>query len=199
MEKIAEKLTNYIIKKNAISEEDYEIYKYGFLTGMEMILCIATCFIISIQIHMMSECVIFFLIFIALRSFVGGLHMDNFVACYLCSVVTLFSTLLLIKYYPFSNISTTVFIICSLVLIYKINPVENDNRPTDKREKQIFSQRIKQILMIICIATLFIYLLKWNKVLNTIMYTLIVIFVSMILGIVKNKVELKGKSKRLLA
>lgn len=192
MEKIAAKLTDYIIEKNAVSREDYEIYKYGFLTGIEILLSIVTCFVLSMKLHMIYECAMFFLVFIALRSFVGGLHMNSFMACYWCSVITLFLTLMLIKYYPASNEASMVAIIAGSLLVWKMNPVENINRPVDEGEAKIFSLRIKKILATICIGALFVYLLKWNEILNTIMYTLLVIFISMILGIIKNKADCIG-------
>lgn len=192
MEKIAEKLTSYIIKKEVISNEDYEIYKYGFLTGIEILLCIITCFILSMKLQMIYECVTFFLVFIALRSFVGGLHMNSFMACYWCSVFTLFLTLMLIKHHPVSNEASMAVIISESLLVWKMNPVENINRPVDEGEAKIFSLRIKKILAAICVSALFVYLLKWNEILNTTMYTLLVILISMILGMIKNKADCRG-------
>lgn len=192
MEKIAEKLTSYIIEKEVISNEDYEIYKYGFLTGIEILLCVITCFIISMKLQMIYECAAFFFVFISLRSFVGGLHMNSFMACYWCSVITLFITLMMIKYYPVSNEASMVAIISEALLVWKMSPVENINRPVDEGEAKIFSLRIKRILAAICVGALFVYLLNWNEILNTTMYTLLVIFISMILGMIKNKTDCKG-------
>ena len=33
MQKLAERLTEYILKQGIIEEEDFDIYKYGFQTG----------------------------------------------------------------------------------------------------------------------------------------------------------------------
>ena len=192
MEKIAAKLTDYIIEKNAVPREDYEIYKYGFLTGIEILLSVATCFFISMRQHMVYECVGFLVVFIALRSFVGGLHMNSFVACYGCSVFTFLLTLMLIGDYPASNEVSLVAIFFESLLVWKMNPVENINRPVDEEEAKLFSLRIKKILATICVCALCAYFFKWNDILNTTMYTLLVIFISMILGMIKNKADCKG-------
>lgn len=42
MERFATFLTDCIAQKNAITEEDYEIYKYGFLTGLELFVYMVT-------------------------------------------------------------------------------------------------------------------------------------------------------------
>lgn len=141
---------------------------------------------------MVYECVVFLVVFIALRSFVGGLHMNSFVACYGCSVFTFLLTLILIGYYPASNEVSLAAIIFESLLVWKMNPVENINRPVDEEEAKLFSLRIKRILETICVCALCTYLLKWNEILNTTMYTLLVIFISMILGMIKNKADYKG-------
>lgn len=73
IEKIADYLTHYIVRNNVIKAEDSEIYKYGFLTGIELLICIVVCYGIAIKLEMTIECTIFFLIFFSLRSFVGGI------------------------------------------------------------------------------------------------------------------------------
>lgn len=191
MEKIAEKLTDYIIQKGVVSKDDYEIYRYGFLTGIEIVLYIITSFILSAKLQMICECVVFFFVFIALRSFVGGLHMDSFATCYGCSVITLFFTLMLIKHYSVSNESAIIAIISEILVVWRMNPVENINRPVDKEEAKIFSLRIKRILTILGASALGLYWLKRNKILNAVMYTLLVIFISMILGMLKNRADCK--------
>ena len=82
MEVLADFLTNYIVEKRAISKEDYEIYRYGLLTGLEILICMAVCFFIGMQMGMMVQCMIFLLVFFSLRSFLGGLHMNSFMACF---------------------------------------------------------------------------------------------------------------------
>lgn len=37
MDKLAEKLTRYVLVQGVIEEEDYAIYKYGFQTGIMII------------------------------------------------------------------------------------------------------------------------------------------------------------------
>ena len=44
IEKIADYLTHYIVRNNVIKAEDSEIYKYGFLTGIELLICIVVCY-----------------------------------------------------------------------------------------------------------------------------------------------------------
>lgn len=189
MEKVAIFLTDYIVRKNVITEENYEIYKYGFLTGLEIFVCMATCYVVAIWMNMFIECTFFFLIFFSLRSFVGGLHMNSFKGCFFCSCLVVFLSLFATKYCPISKNMSLVCSICEIVLIFFLPPVDNINRPVDKKEKNIFSHRIKQILLIIFGFVLFFYIADFSRYLVIVTYTLGTIIFSMFIGKWKNKIE----------
>ena len=86
MKYLSEKITDYVIKTGAASEESYAIYQYGFQIGLEMVSCFLTCFCIAIWLHMIPEFVVFTIVFMLLRTYAGGLHLNRFGACFLCSV-----------------------------------------------------------------------------------------------------------------
>ncbi|MBS6170879.1 MAG: accessory gene regulator B family protein [Clostridiales bacterium] len=187
IEKIADLLTHYIVKNEAIKAEDSEIYRYGFLIGIEMFICIATCYGIAIPMGMAKECTVFFLIFFSLRSFVGGVHMSSYKKCFVCSCMVVFLTLLAIKNISLSNKWALGIICCEILIILFLNPVENENRPVDGCEKRIFAHTIKRILVIILGVTCVLFTAGYNDYLVVITYTLGVIIISMLLGKVKRK------------
>lgn len=156
---------------------------------MELLTCMVTCFILALQMHMLGECTVFFLLFFSLRSLVGGLHMNSFRACFLCSCLVVFLTLSMIKNFPVSKEVSLLISICEIITLYHLKPVENTNRPVNEKEKKVFSHRIKQVLIIITFSVLFLYLADILKYLITVMYTLGIIIISMILGKGKNRVE----------
>ena len=84
MKYFSEKLTGYIVKSGAVPEESYEIYQYGFQIGLEMLSCLLTCFGIAVYLHMIPEFAVVTGIFMMLRSFVGGVHLNSFGACFMC-------------------------------------------------------------------------------------------------------------------
>ena len=55
MKYLSEKITDYVIKTGAASEESYAIYQYGFQIGLEMVSCFLTCFCIAIWLHMIRN------------------------------------------------------------------------------------------------------------------------------------------------
>lgn len=193
-EKLADVLTNYIVKNKAIEEEDYQIYKYGFWTGIEMLICIVSCYGIAIQMGMIKECTMLFLVFFSLRSFVGGIHMDSYKKCFACSCMVVFLILFAVKNIHLTNMLALGVINFELLIIFFTNPVENINRPVDEKEKKLFAQRIKQILTIILGLTVFLFIMGYNNYLVTITYTLGIIIISMFLG----KAKLAKNCRRVL-
>ena len=47
MEWVAKRLTNYILAKQVIEEEDRLAYEYGFQTGLEKMICILVSLLIA--------------------------------------------------------------------------------------------------------------------------------------------------------
>ena len=86
MKRLSEKLTAYIINAGAVSEELYAVYQYGFQIGLEMLCCFVTCLSVAIYMHMIPEFAIFTGIFMLLRTYAGGVHLNSFGSCFICSV-----------------------------------------------------------------------------------------------------------------
>lgn len=194
METLADFLTNYIVKKRAISKEDYEIYHYGLQTGLEMLICMAVCFFMAVQMGMMVQCMIFFLVFFSLRSFLGGLHMNSFMACFFLSCTVLYLTLLLVKYCPLSSRMAVLVLACETVTVCFSKPVENSNRPVSEREKKEFLDKIYKILILLWVLIVFCCALGWSRCLTTVGYTLGVIIISMYIEKVKTRLK-RGKAE----
>lgn len=86
MKQLSEKITEYVIKTGAVSSESYDIYQYGFQIGLEMLCCFVTCLSIATYMHMIPEFAIFTGIFMLLRTYAGGVHLNSFGSCFICSV-----------------------------------------------------------------------------------------------------------------
>lgn len=141
------KLTDFILKKGVISENDYSIYQYGFQCFLEISTSTICSIIIALFLKMLPECILFFLFFIPLRSYSGGIHMQTYTACFLCSCGILISTLLMVKYLvvPLS----ASFPICILALIFMkiIGPVNHPNKEVSKEDDILFINRTNVILV----------------------------------------------------
>lgn len=185
MEKLANKLTDYIIKKNVISEESSEIYAYGFQMGLEMLFNILVGSITALYINMFMEYIIIIIIFVAVRSYTGGVHFDTFLKCFVCSYVVQLGILLwsdCIKY-PLSI--SLVIILLMYLFIFRLTPVENINRPVDNEEQRYFKKKLKYILGIIFIVVIALSIWNLKEYVALIANTLVIITISMLIGKIK--------------
>ena len=140
MEHLSIVLTNYIFKKGIIDKKNYEIYQYGFQCFLEVSASTICSIVIALLLHMFSECLFFFLLFIPMRSFSGGLHLKTYFSCFIGSCLILTTTLLIVKYLTIPiPISFMLYVFCAIIVLI-IGPVDHPNREVDSQENRIFIQ-----------------------------------------------------------
>lgn len=193
MKWLSEKLTNYVIKTGVVSKELYAVYQYGFQIGLEMFCCFTACFIIAVYLHIISEFIIFTGIFIMLRTYAGGIHLNSFGSCFICSVVVQTVALLISITYQFPIKSAWIIIIISAILIYKLSPVESISRKLDKEEKKHCKKITLIIIISICIFAGCCTLGCAYKAVSLIALTMMIVFISQCFGIIKYKLCKKYK------
>lgn len=191
MKWLSEKLTDYVIKTGVASKELYAVYQYGFQIGLEMFFCFMTCFVIAIYLHIISEFIIFTGIFILLRTYAGGVHLNSFGLCFICSVVVQTATLLIGINYPISMRHAWFIIALNSILIYKLSPVESINRELDKEEKEHCRKVTLKIIISILIIAGFCTIRSIYKITSLIAITMAIVLLSQCLGIIKFKLSKK--------
>lgn len=142
-----------------MTSSEKEIFLYGLRAMTEMGISIFICCVIMFITRHYLEGVIFFAMFIPLRSFAGGFHCEKTWVCMITSSLSFLAILLLSDinlFYP--NISYLISIFC-IVLIVLISPVINDSRPVMESEYPVFAKRLAiHLLCILGIETLLLYL-----------------------------------------
>ena len=156
-EHLSNKLTNYILEKKIIRDEDYAIYQYGFQCFLELSISTLCSVILALALHMVWECLLFFLFFIPMRSFGGGIHLNSYFACLCSSCLILLSTLLAVKYLTVPCfVSFAIYFVC-VIFLTLIGPVNHPNREIISEENRIFMERTNRVLWIsLLIASLFL-------------------------------------------
>lgn len=189
MRRLSEKLTGYVIKAGAVSEELYAVYQYGFQIGLEMLCCFVVCLSIAIYLHMIPEFIVFTGIFMLLRTYAGGVHLNSFGGCFICSVVVQTVSLFIGNKYQFSVGNAWSIILISAVLIWKFAPVESISRELDRDEMEHCKKvTLKIIIGILSFAGVCTFVSN-SEIVSLIALTVMVVFVSQCIGIIKYKVE----------
>lgn len=159
MEHLAKRLAAYICEKEIITEEMTEIYQYGFQCFLELSASTVCSIIIALFLGMLPECLFFFLLFIPMRSYGGGLHMKTYFACFIGSCLILTTSLLAVKYLTIPiPISFTLYLLAAILILF-IGPVDHPNREVDAQENRTFIKRTYFTLFAsLLLAILFIFM-----------------------------------------
>lgn len=155
MEDLAKKLTDYIYQKEIITEELVEIYQYGFQCFLELSVSTICSIIIALFLGMLPECLFFFLLFIPMRSYGGGLHMKTYFACFIGSCFILTSSLMAVKYLTIPTPISFALYLFAAILILVIGPVDHPNREVDAQENRTFIKRTYFTMLISFLLALF--------------------------------------------
>lgn len=186
MKRIAEALTDYVIQKGMVKEEDRELYEYGFTMTIEEGLFVLFCLFVSLYLHMLMEGILFILIFAPLRSYAGGLHLDKFHSCFILSCLTFSGILLIVRYIHISMLFSFIALFILEAAVYALYPVENINREVDNEENRYFKKKLKIYLAVDLLLAVICAVLKKECYVFLISVTFFMIVVTMILGKYKN-------------
>lgn len=186
MKRIAEGLTDYVIQKGMVKEEDRELYEYGFTITIEVGLFVLFSLFVSLYLHMFQEGILFFIIFAPLRSYAGGLHLDKFHSCFILSCLTFSGILLIVRDTHIPMLFSVIGLFILEAAVYVLYPVENINREVDSEENKYFKKKLKIFLVIDLLLALICVVLKIESYVFLITITFFMIVVTMILGKYKN-------------
>lgn len=173
MEKFSHILTAYLVQKGVIVADKSSIYQYGFQVGLEVSINTAISILIAVLCHMESETIVFFAVFIILRSYAGGLHLKTYISCLVCSCMSLLGLLLIVKYVEVNNLISMGLICISLVLIKVLSPVQDINRPLSADELIRFGRKLNFAIVGIVVISSIFYFMQLERMLLMVSVTTI--------------------------
>jgi Membrane protein putatively involved in post-translational modification of the autoinducing quorum-sensing peptide len=187
--KAADLLSFQMMEKGIIKEEDIPIYRYGIENGIILFLNMITAFIIGIITGRLIGILIFLLSLITLRSFAGGFHLDNKIACYICSNLILMipayakemGNIFLKIWNDSAYVIGIMFVLCVIGTIFFLCPMDSKKRKLDIVEKKHFKVRARMILIIQLVVIVGLYFIGTEVYIIPICISLSVIAVLMLI------------------
>lgn len=151
METIARKITDFLVCRNCIKEEEKEICQYGYEILLSTFLGYTIVLLLSLLFGNLIEGLVFLFVFVLTRMYTGGYHAKTYLTCNICLACTYLlymGMVYILKYSHGSNIllllMLTVYCLCTIWF----TPIENPNKVlTEKKKKKV--RKISQILMTI--------------------------------------------------
>lgn len=183
MDFLADKITNYILDKGVIDKEDYNIYRYGFQTGIELLICLCTGTIIACVLNIFWEYIVVISVLLPLRAYICGIHMRKFSSCFLCSVVLVTCGPLLAKEIMLPKMFMMLLAVGIMFLIHKIAFVTTEYQ-SDSKEVIFFARQRRRILTGIFLMILLFVVLDMTGFIKQVIYALSVALFSVIAEVI---------------
>lgn len=196
MQVLADKLANFVVRSGVVPEQAYVVFQYGFQIGIEMGFCFVVSFCIALFLHMLPEFLVFITIFILLRTYAGGLHMESFVACFLCSVIVQTAALVLSSLYHLPLMGAWVIIVSCSSLILWLSPVDNVNRELEEIEKAHFKKVTLKIVIGIWLFSGGCTIFQAEEWVSLVALTILIVLCSQFIGIIKYKIEKRNNRRK---
>ena len=171
--KLSTLISSKFVEHNIISKSVKDVYRYGIeITISSIIGFVITC-LIGLLFRMLMQTMLFYVIFILLRSMTGGYHAKTYLKCnFIFSIITLFIVTFSKAAYEMQisfGILTLLFLPSIAIFIW-IAPVENVNKPI-KAEKRVYWKSISIVTSVL----LYLLSLLLYKSQHTLEATVIVI------------------------
>lgn len=147
MDRLADGITDYYVRKKCIPDEKREIYSYGFKLIFADIVNFAMVAIIGALFGRFFHSAVFLAFLWTVRRYSGGFHAKTFALCRASMLVT-FGTVLLLSY--FAAKSAYVFPVCILMCLFCVvtviafAPVSHPNKKLTEKQKK--NNRIRAVI-----------------------------------------------------
>ena len=152
------------------SKQEQELYVYGFEILLRGILSAFLILLISFFMDAFRECVIFLILFMTIRIYIGVYHANT---CIKCNLIFSFIFIMSVKFLPYiRKMSIEIYfwitVLVMEMMIYRYAPLEHKNKHLTLYQQKKY-KLVGGVLYLICILVSFIihfieqYFLKETK------------------------------------
>lgn len=168
--RIAEYVTQKLLESSVIEEGDRELFVYGFfLLVMRSFFLFITVFA-GLMVSIPGESILFYMVFMFLRTYAGGVHARTEMTCTILTSLTLIISVFGIKFMEQMNndIIPVLMFIGGCVSILLFSPLDTKEKPLEEWEKKKY-RTVCVAIVLFCIAVI---LIAYKLALNAILYPL---------------------------
>lgn len=182
---VSNKVTNYLICKRVIKDENREIYQYGFEQIFTTLLNAATMLLFGIAFGEIYQCIVLTVSFMALRSYSGGYHASTSLRCYILTVMSISAALSIMKFIAVNRFICLGLLVLSSVIILLLSPIGTKNKPLDEIEKIIYRKKTIIVWSVETCAALVFIVLNNTEIHIAITLAQVIISIALVFGNIK--------------
>ncbi len=185
--KAAQKITDKMILQDVIIEEDRELYEYGMVQGVIMVINWLTAILIGAMLNMVWQTVAYLILFTPIRIYAGGFHAKTQLQCYFFTSLFQFGIMAGIKYLPFTWWVYLVIVLISVYCMFFIAPLEAENKPMTAEEHVKYGGIARRNWIIEAVIMASCFLLGWDMMCRVIAACFAMVSLLLILGKIFHK------------
>lgn len=188
--KLSRRIGDNLVRSEVVKAEDAEIYIYGINQILVSVLNVSTALIIGLIFGVFFETAVFLAAYIPLRSFAGGFHAKTPLRCYIFSVIMLIGVAIGFKYLHLIDWVYYAILALAFVIVLVLSPVEDKNKPLDELENKVYKKRAIIIAAIELAVSCLLKLVGLDSLFVAMVYSFTALGFLLILGRIKNRLNL---------
>lgn len=161
MKKVADLFSEWLVESEIVRKDDRELYAYGFWQGGVLVLNFLTV--------------------------AGGFHARTQRNCYFYSILLLIFALGILRWDQWDTITCMLIVLASGSVVFKLTPVEDENKPLDNVEVVVYRHRSRIICGVLAIVVSILLLINEIEMASCITVSILMISVMLVLGQARNR------------
>lgn len=178
-------ISDQFVKHNIIPKDAKDVYTYGVEITISSIIGFLITLAIGLLFDSLINAMIFYVIFISLRSMTGGYHASTYLKCNIVfSSISLF-TLLFSKAASHIQLSVgiiTLFFLPAVAIFLWLAPIENSNKPIEKKKRIYWKVTAVLLSLFLYILSILLYINSHNFEAAVIIITVFVVSILCIIS-----------------
>lgn len=165
--KLSKYFTDRLFQNGAITEEEQELYIYGFFMLLSQLMYLTLACIFGLILGCFVESIIFYIAFQFIRRYAGGYHASTETRCEILSTLSILACIGVIKLskiYDFQNVLLIISAISSVCILF-LCPLDTPEKPLSYKELKYFRKISWIVLLVIVVAIIVSYCFKLEFVL----------------------------------
>lgn len=191
--KLSNRITQSLLKRNIILDEDKELYDYGLFMIISYIVFSLISMLFGIALNIPFSSMLFYIAFCLIRNFAGGIHAKSEIKCDIITTVSILISEILIKIFIDYNLIWIAFVmlIISSICLCVIRPVASSQKEISQQEQLNFHKKVIALTCLILIISIISIVLGAYSITISLSLGLSLANVLLVLGKIQNTLQKK--------
>lgn len=188
---LSAQLTNRLIAKGTISENEQELYCYGFFMLLSQLLYFILAAVFGLILGCFFESVIFYIAFQFIRRYAGGYHAKTETRCEIMSALSITACIVVIRMSTTYNFNIVILCLAAVATIFiaVLSPLDTPEKPLSEKEFRYFRKISWIILFALVTAIVISYFVGFSIVFVSCSMSLILESILLVAGKIKRSIQ----------